>query len=112
MASPGKSRGALITRLLERIEDPANDRYSSRKTLTLLADVLAYLQRTEPIGVEAAGAKGGAKTAETRDSEYFRVIGKRGGQKTLETHGREHFTRVGSRGGRAGKANNPDPSER
>ncbi len=109
MPSLKKSRAALIERIVERLDDRAQDRYSTRKTRTLLADLLAYLQRTPSIGVEAAGAKGGSTVARERGRDYYTTIGRKGGQKTLATHGPGHFTRVGRLGGKAGKADNSEP---
>jgi len=109
MPSRRKSRTALIERIVDRLDDGAQDRYSTRKTRTLLVDLLAYLQRTPPMGVEAAGAKGGSTVARERGRDYFSEIGKKGGQKTLATHGPGHFTRVGRLGGKAGKADNIEP---
>ncbi|KKQ93958.1 MAG: hypothetical protein UT66_C0018G0029 [candidate division CPR2 bacterium GW2011_GWC1_39_9] len=49
--------------------------------------------------VEEAGRKGGEKTAQTHDREFYEEIGKKGGDATRDTHGHEFYEEIGQKGG-------------
>ncbi len=53
--------------------------------------------------VSEAGRRGGERTAQTHDHEFYEEIGKKGGRKGGETtarkYGHEFYERIGHRGG-------------
>jgi general stress protein YciG len=57
--------------------------------------------------VEEAGRKGGQKTSETHDENFYREIGQKGGQATSRSHGREFYQEIGRKGGEE-RADDPD----
>lgn len=49
--------------------------------------------------VREAGHKGGERTAETHDRDFYSEIGHKGGEATAETHGHDFYSEIGQKGG-------------
>ncbi|AIM26093.1 KGG domain-containing protein [Melissococcus plutonius] len=47
-----------------------------------------------------AGHKGGEKTAQTHNKEFYEENGKKGGEKTAQTHNKEFYSEIGRKGGK------------
>jgi general stress protein YciG len=49
--------------------------------------------------VEEAGRKGGERTSETHNREFYSEIGRKGGTKVAEEKGPEFYSKIGKKGG-------------
>lgn len=64
------------------------------------------------MSVSEAGHKGGERTAQTHDREFYQEIGHKGGEATSESHGREFYQEIGHKGGEASPGKFAPGSER
>ncbi|WP_010651679.1 KGG domain-containing protein [Oceanobacillus massiliensis] len=49
---------------------------------------------------EQAGQKGGNKTADNHDQEFFEEIGQKGGRATSKNHDQDFYEEIGRKGGK------------
>lgn len=49
--------------------------------------------------VAEAGRRGGLKTSETHNEEFYSEIGRKGGSKVSAERGPEYYSRIGTKGG-------------
>ena len=61
-------------------------------------------ERKSKMTVAEAGKRGGEKTAETHDKEFYEEIGRKGGEKVAEERGSEFYSEIGTKGGSKGGA--------
>ena len=59
-----------------------------------------------------AGQKGGEKTSQTHDKEFYEDIGEKGGEKTSQTHDKEFYEDIGQKGGEHNSKNNTQNNKR
>ncbi len=51
------------------------------------------------MSVQDAGRKGGERTKETHDHNFYQQIGRKGGETTSREHGPEFYEQIGHKGG-------------